>query len=139
MSTHTSTVDAREACERLSHDYGHHADAWEADKLAELFTPDGVFNRLGTKIAGRDAIRAFIAGRPRDVWQTHRGSHFTFTLGDDGRSATGTLDLEMARGKAGETQASETVYARYHDQFVLTDAGWKIKLREVVLIERSAA
>lgn len=138
MSTNTSRLDARAACETLSHAYGHHADTGEPDKLAELFTPDGVFNRLGTKIAGRDSIRAFIANRPRDIWQTHRGSHFTFQLADDGRTATGTLDLEMSRGKAGETQASETVYARYHDQFVLTDTGWKFKLREVVLAERPA-
>ena len=132
----TNTLDARAACETLSHAYGHHADAWEADKLAELFTPDGVFNRLGLRITGREAIRTFIANRPRDMWQTHRGSNFTFTLGDDGRTATGTLDLEMARGKVGETQASETVHARYHDQFVLTDEGWKFSLREVVLIQR---
>ena len=135
----TSTFDARKDCEALSHAYGHHADAWEADQLAELFAPDGVFNRLGTKIAGRDAIRAFIANRPRDIWQTHRGSNFTFKLGDDGRSATGTLDLELDRGKVGETDASETIYARYHDQFVLTEDCWRFKLREVVLIERSAA
>lgn len=138
MNTFTNADAARSACEALSHAYGHHADAWEADKLAELFTPDGVFDRLGTKIAGRQAIRDFIANRPRNIWQTHRGSNFRFQLGADGRSATGTLDLEMARGKAGETQASETVYARYHDQFVLTDAGWKFKLREVVLTEGPA-
>lgn len=129
-----TAIDARAACEALSQAYGRHADAWEADQLAALFSPDGVFNRLGTKIAGREAIRTFIANRPRDIWQTHRGSHFRFQLGDDGRSATGTLDLEMTRGRIGESQASETVYARYHDQFVLTQEGWKIQLREVVLV-----
>lgn len=139
MNSNTDPLDARAACEALSHAYGHHADAWEAEKLASLFTLDGVFNRLGTKFTGRDTIRNFIANRPRDIWQTHRGSHFTFTLGDDGCSATGTLDLEMARGKVGESQASETVYARYHDQFVLTHEGWKIRLREAVLIEHPAA
>lgn len=130
---------ARSACEALSHAYGHHADAWEADQLADLFTPDGVFDRLGVQIVGRAAIRDFIANRPRDVWQTHRGSNFRFQFGADGRSASGTLDLEMARGKVGETQASDTVHARYHDQFVLTDAGWRFKLRKVVLLERPAA
>lgn len=137
MTTHA--LDARQACEALSQAYGYHADAWEADLLAELFTPDGVFNRLGTQIIGRDAIRSFIANRPREVWQKHRSSRFAFQLGADGRSATGTLDLALDRGTVGQTQASETVHARYHDQFVLTDAGWKFKMREVVLLERPAA
>lgn len=132
----STEAESRTACESLSHAYGHHADAWEADLLANLFTPDGVFNRLGTKIEGRQAIRDFIANRPRDMWQIHVGRNFTFKLGADGRSATGTLDLEMARGKVGETQPSEVVHARYHDQFVLTDEGWKFKIREVVLIDR---
>lgn len=131
--------DAYRACEALAYAYGHHADAWEADKLADLFAPDGVFNRLGTKIAGREAIRDFIAKRPRNMWQTHEGSHFTFTLARDGRNATGTLDLVLKRGKAGEAEVSETLHARYHDQFVLTDAGWKFKLREVVLVESPGA
>lgn len=128
--------DARAACEALAHAYGHHADAWESDELSALFTPDGVFNRLGTTFAGRDAIRAFISNRPRDFWQIHRGSQFTFQLGDDGRSATGTLDLELTRGKVGETKAREVVRARYHDQFVLTDAGWRFKIRDVILLEQ---
>lgn len=132
------TPNPREACEALAYAYGHHADAWEAEQLADLFTPDGVFNRLGTRIAGRETIRDFIANRPRNMWQTHRSSNFRFTLGDDGRSATGTLDLVLERGKVGETRISETVNARYHDQFVLTDAGWKFRIREVVLVERPA-
>lgn len=130
---------ARHACEALSHAYGQHADAWEADQLAALFAPDGVFNRLGMKIVGREAIRDFIANRPRDMWQTHHGSHFTFQLDDDGTTATGTLDLVLKRGKVGDAHASETVHARYHDQFVLTDAGWKFKIREVVLKEPPSA
>jgi hypothetical protein len=129
---------ARAACEALAYAYGHHADSWEADQLADLFTPDGVFNRLGVKIAGRDAIRDFIANRPRTMWQVHEGSGFTFSLGPDGRSATGTLDLVLKRGMPGQPQASETLRARYHDQYAQTDAGWKFTLREVVLLESPA-
>lgn len=138
MTSFDDSSDARSACEMLAYAYGHHADAWEAAELAELFAEDGVFNRLGTKIIGREAIRAFIDNRPRDIWQTHEASGFTFQLAADGRSASGTLDLVLKRGKVGESQVSETVHARYHDQFVLTDAGWKFKLREVVLAERPA-
>lgn len=120
MSDSTATADARRACETLSHAYGAHADAWEADQLAALFTPDGVFDRLGTRIVGREAIAAFIANRPREFWQRHQGSHFTFQLGADGRTATGTLDLLLERGRVGEDTVMETLRARYHDHFQKT-------------------
>lgn len=125
---------AREVCEALSHAYGHHADAWEAEKLANLFSPDGVFDRLGTRIVGREAIRKFIAGRPRDMWQRHHGSNFEFELAVDGRSADGRLDLVLERGRVGEAEVREVVRARYHDHFVLTDEGWRFSVREVVLV-----
>jgi hypothetical protein len=130
----TDSTDARAACEALAHAYSNLADAWEAEALAGLFTPDGAFDRLGTRIEGREAIARFIANRPRDVWQTHAGSHFTFTLDADGRGANGTLDLELRRGKVGDDTVRETVRARYHDRFVLTDEGWRFALREVRLL-----
>lgn len=131
MSTNPS---ARDACEHLVFAYGEYADAWEAEKLAQLFTIDGVFNRLGTRIEGRDAIRAFIENRSRDPWQIHRNSNFRFELGADGRSAKGALDLVLDRGKLGETAVSETLRCRYQDFFVLTDEGWKFKLRQVAMV-----
>lgn len=127
--------DPRAACAALTRAYGHHADAGQPDQLAALFTADGVFDRLGTRIVGHQDIRDFIANRPRDSWQIHRGSNFTFELAADGCTATGTLDLELLRGKLGETTASEIIQARYHDRFVLTDAGWKFAQRSVRLIE----
>ncbi|MGQ0700618.1 MAG: nuclear transport factor 2 family protein [Panacagrimonas sp.] len=125
---------AREACEALSHAYGHHADAWEAEALANLFTPNGVFDRLGRRIEGRETIRDFIANRPREWWQTHIGSNFTFELAPDGRNAKGTLDLELKRGKVGDDTVLETLRCRYHDDFVLSDEGWRFKLRQVVML-----
>jgi hypothetical protein len=88
---------------------------------------------LGRGIAGRAAIRAFIANRPRDHWQRHRSSNYRFALAADGTSAEAWSDLEMERGKAGSEQVTEVVRARYHDRFALTPEGWRIRLREVQL------
>lgn len=130
----STQAHARVACEKLAHDYGRFADEWQADALAALFTPDGVFDRLGTRFEGRAAIAHFIANRSREVWQKHSGSAFTFTLAADGHSANGTLDLELQRGRIGDPQVQETLRARYHDRYTLTDEGWRIALREVRLV-----
>lgn len=132
MSAAAATPEeARSACEELTRAYNHHADSWNSDALAALFTPDGVFDRLGKRIEGRAAIAHFIANRPREFWQVHTVSNFTFELASDGRSATGTLDLDLGRGKVGDDTVIETVRARYRDRFELTPEGWRFALREV--------
>lgn len=121
-------------CEILSHAYGTHADAWQAQALADLFTADGVFDRLGVRIEGREAIATFIANRPREFWQRHHGSNFTFALAADGQTATGTLDLVLEKGRVGQDAVIETVRARYYDQFQRTPEGWRFQERQVRLM-----
>lgn len=127
------------ACHELALAYGHYADTWEAEALAGLFTPDGVFDRLGTRFCGREAIAAFIANRSREVWQRHHSGAFGFELAADGRSASGTLELRLERGKRGDDRVLETVHARYHDRYVLSAEGWRFSLREVRLAAAPAS
>jgi hypothetical protein len=134
MSDSSPIEEARRQCEALSHAYGACADAWEAERLANLFTADGVFDRLGTRIVGREAIARFIANRPREFWQRHHGSHFTFAMAADGQTATGTLDLVLEKGRVGSDAVIETVRARYHDQFQNAADGWRFRERQVRLI-----
>ncbi len=133
----TSTTDPRLACEALCKAYGPHADAGEADALANLYTPDGAFDRLGQLIVGRAAIRELIAGRPPGVWTKHQCSNVRIAVAADGRSGTGRTDLEMQRGTAG-VEKVDYVRAAYTDLFVLTDEGWRFKSRKVVLVPKSA-
>lgn len=128
---------ARQSCEALCRAYGPHADAGEADALANLYTPDGVFDRLGQLVVGRDAIRQLIAGRPPGVWTKHHCRNVRIEVAADGRSASGRTDLEMQRGSAGVEKVDE-IRAEYFDAFVLTDEGWRFKSRKVVLVPTSA-
>lgn len=129
-----AAADGRRACQRLADAYLEYADQWRAEELAGLFTADGVLDRLGNLIVGREAIAAFIANRPREFWQRHRGSGFTFVPVPAGNRATGTHDLILERGRAGEDTVLDTVRARFHDQYERTDEGWRIRRREVRLI-----
>ncbi|TDU28243.1 SnoaL-like protein [Panacagrimonas perspica] len=123
---------ARQACETLCKAYGPHADAGEADALANLYTPDGLFDRLGQPIVGRDAIRQVIAGRPSGVWTKHVCSNVRIEIAPDGRTATGRVDLDMERGQQG-VEKVDRIRAEYFDQFVLTDEGWRFAVRKVVM------
>lgn len=129
-----SAEKGRRACEALALAYLEYADQWRAEDLAGLFTVDGVLDRLGNLIVGREAIATFIANRPREFWQRHHGSNFTFDLGADGQTATGTLDLFLEKGRVGQDVVIDTVRARFHDQYERTDEGWRIRRREVRLI-----
>ena len=121
------------ACAALCLAYTQHADAGDADALAALFIPEGVFDRMGQRFEGHAAIRGLIAGRPPGAWTQHQCSHLRVELAPDGQHATGQVDLAMARGMAG-VQAVERLHAVYTDHYVLTAAGWRFSQRSVVVL-----
>jgi hypothetical protein len=59
---------AERACERLIVDFVHRLDLGEPASVAELFTPDGVWEwpAGGRRVAGRDALRRYFGSRPAD-------------------------------------------------------------------------
>ncbi|MCK9282704.1 MAG: nuclear transport factor 2 family protein [Rhodocyclaceae bacterium] len=123
---------AREACMRLCLDIAVLADARDAAGLAQLFTEDGVFERLGQVFRGREAIRQAIAARPAEVWSRHYPANIRIDIADDGRSANGSSYLLMFRGKAG-VDGHELIHAEYLDEFALTAEGWRFSARKVSL------
>lgn len=119
-------------CEALCKAYGQLADAGHADAFADLYIADGVFDRLGQLFHGREAIRNIVAGRPAGLWTRHRCSNVRIEVSADGRTASGRVDLEMQRGREGSAEI-EHIRAEYHDQFVLTEKGWRFSSRKVVM------
>jgi ketosteroid isomerase-like protein len=98
------------------------------DRLASLFTPDGVVRipDAGIEAAGRDGIRRL--GRQREAnfeifaQTTHPG--VVFLSGD---TATGRANLsEVMRIRDG---ASHLNYAIYHDRYQRTPDGWRFTER----------
>lgn len=127
-----SISDAVADCEALCLAAGAAADAGNADAFADLFAADGVFDRLGQLIQGREALRQVIAGRPAGVWTRHRYSNVRIEVSADGRHAEGRIDLDMQRGREGSPDIDH-IRAEHHDRFVLTEQGWRFALRKVVI------
>ena len=119
---------ASAACAALCAAYAAAADANRADDFAALFVSDAEFDRDGQELRGQAAIRDIIAGRAPGVWSRHVNRNLRITVARDGRSATGSCELEMDRGHAGQAEV-EHRRGTYADQFVLTDAGWRFRRR----------
>ena len=98
------------------------------DRLASLFTPDGVVRipDVNAEVASREGIRAGVE-RLQGLWEffvqtTHPGS-----IQLDGDTATGRAYMsELGRMRDGTSQLN---YAIYHDRYQRTSEGWKFAER----------
>jgi len=98
------------------------------DRVASLFTPDGVWRmpNIPTELVGQEEMRAFGERVPGFVdylvQTTHPG-----TIRLDGDTASGRAYIqELVRLRDG---GSELNYAIYHDRYLRTPDGWKFTER----------
>lgn len=102
--------------------------ARDYDRLASLFTPDGVLRmpHIDIEFAGPDEISAGVQ-RLQGFWEffiqnTHRG-----TVDLDADTAVGrTFVTELGRMQDGSSHLNHSVY---HDRFQRTADGWKFAER----------
>ena len=127
----SETLSLDEAYAQICTDYCQHADAGRATELAALYTPDGVFDRVGQRFEGRDAISKMLASRPPEVWTEHRCSNLSVQAESRVR-ALGQADLFMRRGRK-DSDKVEEVRARCVDTLVCGDDGWHLAVRVVQL------
>jgi ketosteroid isomerase-like protein len=110
---------------------GEYTDAvmmGDRDRLASLFTPDGVLRmpNIPAEFVGREQIRA---GRERLValWEFFVQNTHPGTIQLDGDTASGRAYLfELARLRDGWSGLN---YAIYHDRYQRTPDGWKFAER----------
>jgi len=127
------------SCERLVTLYTHYADFGSAERIAELFAEDGVWE-AGAEIRfeGQSAIAQMMQGR-RDM-VGRRSRHVCTNLHVevlDEDHARGLVYLSLYRhdfetdettnGPALET--APTAVGQYHDEFIRTEAGWRFQMR----------
>lgn len=134
--TEQQRIEIERACERLVTRYCHLVDHGEADRIAGLFTDDGVWTAPGVRMEGRGELEAGFGAREKNKARASR--HVCNNLLVDvhnAESAEGTVYLTLYRHDGAEGQAispleGPAMVGEYRDQFVLTDAGWRIKQRD---------
>jgi len=126
----------REVLER----YMRHNDDRAADRIAELFDEDAVFQVMGRLVVGREAIREFFGGggpqprpwtEPGELLKQPPSVHLSGNpvIDVDGDTATSELDfLVVNRGDDG--RARSRLVGRYRDRLRRLDDGrWVITSR----------
>lgn len=124
------------ACTKLMTDYTRFVDFGEAERIAELFTSDGVWEGPGVVMDGQENIRASFARR---AGVTRRASRHVIT-----NIAIDVVDEDLALGLSylvnfrHDNDGAALVPApaglpkfvgEYHDRFVRTAAGWRFEHR----------
>lgn len=113
---------AREEIKELRARYGWHAARGDYDRVAELFTPAGLFEATadGRRSAhrGREAIRAYLAGSiaPGVVFPMIHNEIITI----DGDQAFGTCAMQSRSPLPGQPGFS----GYYHDRAEVCDGRW---------------
>lgn len=124
-------------CERLVTAYCHYVDHGEAQRIAELFTEDGVWKSPEITMEGREQLQKGFGRRQaqRGRMSRHVCNNFRLDVIDVDR-AEGVVYLTLYRhdGEAGRRLApleQPEMVGEYRDRFVRTADGWRFERREI--------
>lgn len=124
------------ACRRLVLQAAAHADAHEPERLAELFTPDGVLTRPNAEpLQGRDAIRDAYRQRPAQRITRHLVTNTRVEVRSPTEASASSYVLLWAgesgpaRGPFGHPAQPRQLVGEFDDRFILTPEGWRIAQR----------
>jgi len=124
------------ACEGIIVAFANGVDRWDDENVLALFTDDGVLDRAGQKIAGREALRKWLSERPRNVMTRHVASNIALKR-LSANEATGLSYFTFYRAEGATTPASipgPAGLGEYEDRFRLTSGGWKLAERKIRVV-----
>ncbi|WGP13869.1 nuclear transport factor 2 family protein [Streptomyces sp. SH5] len=129
---------AERACERLIVEFVHTLDLGEPGDVAELFTPDGVWEWAAgdRRIEGREALRAYFAGRPADRLSRRLCTNILVTLTSVSTATASTyFTTYRVDGHTGGMLPPRlpVQVGRYEDTLREHDGRWLLTSRELFL------
>jgi ketosteroid isomerase-like protein len=122
----------RQAIVDVIHAYCRNVDLVRPAEIAALFTEDCVVDYgpgLGPPTGGSAELeRRLATGLPRFAATSHHVSNIEVDVDDGGDAAT-TITYLYAWHRYDDGRPDAHLWARYHDRFVRTAAGWRIAER----------
>jgi hypothetical protein len=120
----------REA-ERMIYRFFQYLDTRQYEKLADLMAPDGVWNRMGKALKGREMLMAAMRARPKGFTTQHLVTNLIVEIIDDAHAeADYTMTAyahQLAEGKAPPAPSEAPfVIGTYKQRFVRLKQGWRI-------------
>ncbi|MDX3778107.1 nuclear transport factor 2 family protein [Streptomyces europaeiscabiei] len=130
---------AERACERLILEFVHRLDLGEPSTVADLFTPDGVWEWPydQRRIEGREALSEYFGSRPVDRLSRRMCTNILVTV-DSPDTATATTYFATYRVD-GYTEGALIAprlpanIGHYQDTFRKIDSTWLLAIRTLVL------
>ncbi len=124
-------------CQRLVTAYCHYVDHGEAERIAELFSEDGVWTSPEVTMSGREQVQKGFARRQANVarMSRHVCNNLLLEVIDEDH-AEGTVYLTLYRhdgveGRRLSPLAGPALVGEYRDRFVRTPEGWRFAHREI--------
>jgi len=126
------------ACGDLIVAFANAIDYSRYDEVAALFTGDGEVARGDEVSRGPEAILATLQRRPADRITRHMVSNIRISrTSPDTAEGLSYVHLYRTTGQAEDFPLplpAPAACAEWRDRFVLTDEGWRIARREIVII-----
>lgn len=133
------TLAIEQACTRLINQFAVFNDQARFIELADLFTDDAQYARPiapDVLITGRANILATFEARPKERVGRHIISNIVIDVQGPGR-ATGVCyallysgSIDKPAEKFGLQAIPPQLVGEFHDEFVLTPAGWRFQVRK---------
>ena len=131
-TTSERRLEDEAACARLCVDFARHIDARRYGDLLDLFTEDGVLDRMGRVMRGQQEIASFLYSRPLDVATRHLCTNLRVDVHGDDADGSCSVLFFRSEGAAGEPfKASVPVIVDYQDRYKRTADGWRIVERRI--------
>jgi hypothetical protein len=123
--------DVYRDCINLVTDYAYHRDRYDAVAFSNLFTEDASLKVGNGSWDGRSNIRARIEGLDSSGSIRHLMSTIRIEPIDE-LHASGVSYATIYTASAGSSSTEGfAIIGEYHDNFTLTDDGWRISKREL--------
>ena len=124
-------------CQRLVTEYCHLVDHGKAERIADLFSEDGVWTSPENTMNGKAEVRRGFAARQANAkrMSRHVCNNFLLNILDEDH-AEGTVYLTLFRhdGEPGRRLSpleQPQMVGEYRDRFVRTTDGWRFARREI--------
>ncbi len=131
--------DCVPACTRLCVDFVNFVDTGRYEEFVALFAKDGRFSRSAGSFEGHDALRKFLADRPRNVATRHLCTNVSVQRVSAERARGTCLALMFQAPFEGDAPkfplaADRPKVVAYVDEFVLADGGWRFQSRRAQVL-----
>ena len=118
----------RAAVTRVVNDWGLFRDTGRWDELRACFTEDATMHTTWFVGSAEEFVTRSIAAAARGARAQHFIGASTITLSGD-RAVAETRMILTVRSNVGNVPVDVTCYGRFHDRFLRTPDGWRIRIR----------